>query len=56
MQKAIVFEREMDKTGRLVIPIDIRRAYGIEDGDTLLIIPQEDGLLVRKKNEKQRIG
>ncbi len=48
MQKTITFERDIDKVGRLVIPIDVRRMYGIADGDTLLIIPQEDGILVRK--------
>ena len=51
MQKTITFARDIDKVGRLVIPIDVRRMYGIEDGDTLLIIPQEDGILIRKANE-----
>lgn len=51
MQKTIIFERDIDKVGRLVIPVDVRRMYGIEDGDTLLIIPQEDGILIRKANE-----
>lgn len=48
MQKTITFARDIDKVGRFVIPIDVRRMYGIEDGDTLLIIPQEDGILIRK--------
>ena len=51
MQNTIIFERDIDKVGRLVIPVDVRRMYGIEDGDTLLIIPQEDGILIRKANK-----
>lgn len=51
MQKTITFARDIDKTGRFVIPIDVRRLYGIEDGDTLLIIPQEEGILIRKADK-----
>lgn len=51
MRKTITFERDIDKVGRFVIPIDVRRLYGIEDGDTLLIIPQEDGILIRKAEQ-----
>ncbi len=48
MQKTMVFEREIDKVGRLVIPVDIRHMYGIDSDDKLLVIPQEDGILIRK--------
>ncbi len=51
MQKTMIFEREIDKVGRLVIPVDVRHMYGIGDGDTLLIIPQENGILIRKAEE-----
>jgi bifunctional DNA-binding transcriptional regulator/antitoxin component of YhaV-PrlF toxin-antitoxin module len=51
MQKEMVFKRPIDNVGRLVIPIDIRRMYGIGDKDTLCIIPLEEGFLIRKDEE-----
>lgn len=48
MQKTMIFEREIDKAGRFVIPVDVRHMYDIGDGDKLLIMPQEDGILIRK--------
>ncbi len=51
MQNMMVFERQIDKLGRIVIPIDIRHMYNIEDGDKLLVIPQENGILICKAEE-----
>ena len=48
MQNTLVFEREIDKVGRLVIPVDVRRLYDIQEKDLLRIIPQENGILIRK--------
>lgn len=50
-QNKMVFEREIDKVGRLVIPVDVRRMYDIKDKDILCLIPQEDGILIRKAEE-----
>ena len=47
-QNTMVFEREIDKVGRLVIPVDVRRLYDIQEKDFLRIIPQENGILIRK--------
>ncbi len=52
MQNTVVFQRDMDKIGRIVIPIDLRRMYGIEDGDVVLFIPQEEGILIRKAEKE----
>lgn len=42
----IKFVREMDELGRLVIPIDLRRYYGIRAKDKLCIIAKEEGILI----------
>ena len=30
--------------GRIVIPIELRERYGIEEGDELLVVPERGGL------------
>ncbi len=42
----IRFERQIDELGRLVIPVDLRKAYSINPGDKLSIIPQDNGILI----------
>lgn len=42
----IKFERQIDELGRLVIPVDLRKAYSINPGDKLSIIPQDNGILI----------
>lgn len=33
--------------GTIVIPADLRRRYGLEEGSTVIAEPREDGLLLR---------
>lgn len=33
--------------GTVVIPADLRRRYGLEEGSTVIVEPREDGLLLR---------
>ena len=40
--------RVVDGLGRIVIPVALRRKYGIETADELEIIDTPDGILVRK--------
>ena len=44
--KNFVFTRQVDKLGRLVIPIEMRRYFGFEVGDLVQIIPTENGVLL----------
>ena len=41
-----VFTRQMDKLGRLVIPIEMRRFFGFTEGDFVKIVPTENGVLL----------
>lgn len=45
--KATGIVRRIDDLGRVVIPKEIRRAYGIKEGDPLEIFTSEDGITVR---------
>lgn len=40
--------RRIDDLGRIVIPKEVRRQYGIVDGDRMEILPTTDGIIVRK--------
>ena len=40
--------RRIDNLGRIVIPKEIRRTYGIEDGDLVEIFTDSDGIILRK--------
>ena len=46
--------RKVDKVGRVVIPIDIYRGFGIMGGDEVEIFANEDGIII-KKHEKDDI-
>ena len=51
MKRIVIgIERDIDKLGRLVIPKEYRRAYGLEK--TVEIIPTEEGVLIRSKRYK----
>ena len=41
-------KRKIDELGRIVLPIDLRRYYGIENGDTIVLLPVRDGIQVAK--------
>ena len=47
--------KKLDHLNRLVIPADIRKAYGIENNGWLAIIPTDGGILITsaKENKEQ---
>lgn len=48
-EKGVV--RSIDKLGRLVIPIELRREAGLLQGEPTEIIPKDGYLIVRKYHE-----
>ena len=46
--KAIGIVRKVDELGRVVIPIELRRAYGIEVRDSLEIFVDGENIILRK--------
>lgn len=49
MLKATGVVRKIDDLGRIVIPMELRRTHGIEDGDGIEIFTNEHGdILLRK--------
>ena len=46
--------RKIDKTGRLVIPNDLRKLFGMSPDTAVVIIPTEDGILLKCVKEDER--
>jgi transcriptional pleiotropic regulator of transition state genes len=46
--KATGIVRRVDELGRVVIPIELRRTYGIDIGDPLEIYVDSDKILLKK--------
>ena len=40
--------KKVDKLGRIVLPKEMRKCYGIELNEGVEIIPTESGILIRK--------
>lgn len=45
-------KRNIDKLGRIVIPVDLRDHYGIEAGDTIEIFAEKDGIFIKASKDK----
>ncbi len=45
--EAIPFRVRVSSKGQVVIPKALRDAYGIKEGDEVLMVPVEEGILVR---------
>jgi len=43
-----LFKVKLSTKGQLVIPKNVRDAYGLKEGDSVLLIPREEGLLIKK--------
>ncbi len=43
-----LFKVKVSSKGQVVIPKPIREAYGIKEGDEILIVPLEEGVLMKK--------
>lgn len=48
MKKATGIVRKIDELGRVVIPKELRRVYGIKDGDAMEIFVDNDEIILRK--------
>ena len=46
-------KRCMDESGRIVLPKDIRKHYGINAGDELEFIATEEGILLKISSSKK---
>ena len=46
--KSLGMVREIDKLGRLVLPIEIRRALDISAGDGIEMFSEKDTIILRK--------
>lgn len=44
--------RQIDEVGRIVIPIDLRKQYGISSGERLCFETCDDGILIRKDEQQ----
>lgn len=40
--------RKLDELGRIVIPVEIRKAYDIKEGDGLEIIEKDGEIIIKK--------
>lgn len=49
MMKATGIIRKVDDLGRIVIPMEIRRNFNIEEGDPLEIYTGDNGVIMLKK-------
>ena len=47
-----LFKVKISTKGQLVIPKTIRDAYGLKEGDSVLLIPREEGLLIKRYEVK----
>ena len=52
MVKGIV--RKLDRLGRIVIPIEIRKTLGIDPGDALEILATDEGILLKIDTNRQK--
>ena len=46
--------KRMDNLGRIVIPKELRRYYGFEPDDELVLIPMQKGVLLTKETKKEK--
>lgn len=49
---AITIIRQIDELGRIVIPKDLRKQYGIKAGEKLYFEAQDDGILIHREDYK----
>lgn len=46
--KAMGMIRNVDEVGRIVLPIELRRAFGIDDRDPIEIFTEDDKIILKK--------
>ena len=42
--------RQIDELGRLVIPVDLRKQYGLKPGDKVWFTTYDDGILIHSED------
>ena len=47
-------EVNVDMLGRITIPVGLRRKYGVISNKTAVIIPTEEGIFIKSKDEFDR--
>jgi len=47
-----LFKVKLSTKGQLAIPKNVREAYGLKEGDSVLLIPREEGLLIKRYEVK----
>ncbi len=48
MLKSLGIVRKIDDMGRLVIPMELRKSFGVEPGDAFEIYTDEDSIVLKK--------
>ncbi len=46
--------RKLDKLGRLVLPLDYRKALGLENGSDIVLAFEEGGIIIKPYNDNSR--
>ena len=47
---AIQICRKIDELGRIVIPMDLRKQYGLKPGDEIWFTAYDDGILIHSES------
>ena len=50
-----IVTRNVDKLGRIVLPMDFRRTLGLECGDTVMISIEDGAIVARGTKERCRL-
>jgi len=50
--KATGIVRRMDELGRIVVPMEIRRSFGIDNGDAVEIYVDGTNIILRKQEDR----
>jgi AbrB family looped-hinge helix DNA binding protein len=51
-----VFRVRVSSKGQVVIPRHVRKALNLGEGDELLLVPTEDGILMKPPSKKKESG
>ena len=43
--------READKLGRIVLPVELRKSLGINEGDKIEVLTEGNSIILRKQNQ-----
>lgn len=50
--KAIGMARKVDQLGRVVLPVELRRMFGIHEGDLVEIFVEDDRIVLSKVEQR----